>query len=186
MAGTSGTSTASEQAPRFRISPLSIEERDPRLAEFGCVDKSLTEFIASEEALRFEKFRLGRTYLLDHPDGRLIGYFTVSTDGLNLAKIKKQYGDGIPKGVNHIPSLLIGRLAIDREFAGKEPHYGRWAVKYIVGMAQEMAKTVGVRLIVLEAVPKSISFYEKCGFVAVDRVGKNTRNPTMFLDLLKL
>lgn len=52
-------------------------------------------------------------------------------------------------------------------------------------MALETKGKMGVRLIILQAKPESIQFYERCGFQLTfeTKREKRRRNRTMFLDL---
>ncbi len=80
----------------------------------------------------------------------------------------------------------FGRLAVDKRF--QNMGIGRMLLRYIAGMAIEMGGRMGVRLLVLQAKPESIPFYEKCGFRLTyeTKRERGRRNRTMFLDLFEI
>lgn len=84
--------------------------------------------------------------------------------------------------VESIPALMIGRFAVQKQWRGKG--IGRFMMRHIVGLALEMQQYQGLRLLVLNAKPGSVRFYQRMGFdFTDDRAEKNKRNKTMFLDL---
>ncbi|HUZ79205.1 MAG TPA: hypothetical protein VMV28_01070 [Thermoplasmata archaeon] len=83
---------------------------------FSCGEPDLDEFLCPEEVEEYERENLGRT-VLAHYNGELVGYYTISTDGLRLEYIqsRKYSKSHVKKGkelVETIPSLKIGRLAV--------------------------------------------------------------------------
>lgn len=84
------------------------------------------------------------------------------------------------------PDLKIGRLAVDRRHQSRGVE--RLLIKHIAGMAIEVGRGTGIRLLILQAKPQSVPFYEKCGFQLTYEVKreKGRRNRTMFLDLYRV
>jgi len=151
---------------------------------FDCGNKDLNDFLCTEEVKRYEDEGLGRTYLAYYR-GSLVAYFTVSFDSLRVEYLKtvKSFSKLAEMKLEALPAVKIGRLATDRQF--QNMGIGRLLIKYIAGMALEMGGKMGVRVLVLQAKPESIPFYEKCGFQLTREVKRERgrRNRTMFLDL---
>ncbi len=88
--------------------------------------------------------------------------------------------------IETIPALKIGRLAVDRRYQNRG--VGRLLIKYIAGMAIEIGRGTGIRLLILQAKPQSVPFYLKAGFQLTYEVKRERgrRNRTMFLDLFRI
>ncbi len=178
-------------AHRISVSPeqLHIERfvETRNVQTFDCGNKDLNDFLCTEEVSRYEKEGLGRTYLVYY-QGDLVSYFTVSLDSLRVEYLKtfKSFSKFAEMRLEALPAVKIGRLATDRRH--QNLGIGRLVVKYIAGMALETGGKMGVRLLVLQAKPDSIPFYERCGFQLTyeTKREKGRRNRTMFLDLYQV
>lgn len=155
--------------------------------EFDSGNPDLDSFLCTEEVAEYDRQNLGRTILVYY-EGDLVGFFTVCVDGLALdyvvskktAKSFVKLGDAT---VDRIPSIKIGRLAVDRKYQNKG--IGRYIVKRIVGYSLDVSDQFAVRLIIVESKRQSIDFYLKCGFqLTVETKGqRKRRNRTLFFDL---
>ena len=85
--------------------------------------------------------------------------------------------------VDSYPAVKIGRLATAKGWQGRG--IGKAVVAYIAKSAIESGSRFGVRLLIVEAKPESIPFYERCGFELTFETARERRrrNRTMFLDL---
>ncbi|HLA82585.1 MAG TPA: GNAT family N-acetyltransferase [Thermoleophilia bacterium] len=156
-----------------------------KVESFDCGNSDLNDFLCTEEVSEYEAEGLGRTYLVYY-QGDLVGYFTVTNDSLRVEYLKtvKSFSKFAEKSLEALPALKIGRLAVAREHQRKG--FGRLIIKYIAGMAVQLGASTGIRLLVLQAKPESIDFYEKkCGFELTRETKRERgrRNRTMFLDL---
>lgn len=155
-----------------------------KVQSFDCGNKDLNDFLNTEEVAKYEKEGLGRTYLVYY-DGELVAYFTVSFDSLRVEYLQtvKSFSELAEMRLEALPAVKIGRLAVDTNH--QSLGIGRMLVRYIAGMALEMGGKMGVRLLVLQAKPESIPFYEKCGFKLTyeTKRERGRLNRTMFLDL---
>jgi GNAT superfamily N-acetyltransferase len=151
---------------------------------FDCGNRSLDDFLNSEEVANYEDEGLGVTTLVYHR-GNLVGYYTTSFSELTVDYVKsyKSFSKIQELRVRDIPSVKIGRLAVQRPWQRKG--FGRLLVRHIAGEALAQRSSYGVRLMILNAEPDSIEFYEKIGFQITDEVGKERkrRQRTMFFDL---
>ncbi len=169
---------------RLRVERF-VETRN--VESFDCGDKDLNDFLCTEEVARYDRENLGRTYLAYY-EGDLAGYFTVSNDGLRVEYLKqvKSFSKLARMKLETIPALKIGRLAVDRRYQSRG--VGRLLLRYIAGMAIEIGRGTGIRLLILQAKPQSVSFYLKAGFQLTYEVKRERgrRNRTMFLDLFRI
>jgi ribosomal protein S18 acetylase RimI-like enzyme len=99
-------------------------------------------------------------YVLAAPDGRIAGFVTLSAGELPISVIPT--GRGFPS-VLPLPTTLIGRLAVDREFQGRG--LGGDLLVHAVRVAVHTAKQVASAVIEVDALDeRARGFYEHYGF----------------------
>lgn len=128
-------------------------------ADFSCGrnpwDIDLNDFLLSD-ALHQHRGRYNRTYLF-YKDDQPAAYVTISADS-----IKRQHVLGTAP-YDTIPTLLIGRLAVDRRFQG----YGIGQDIMAWVRSRAISLWVGCRFIAVHVEPentRAIGFYEQQSF----------------------
>lgn len=172
------------------LDPLVIEpfKSDTRKTlEFDCGEKSLNEFLCSEEVQNYEDQLLGRTFLA-FLNGNIVAYYTVSTGSLRKETIEgsRSVKDSDKLYVEEIPAVVIGRLAVDLRY--QRCGIGDYLLQKIIIEAMKKENFIA-RLVLVQAREKAFDFYVKAGFDFV-RETKRERNRyksrgtrTMFFDL---
>jgi len=158
---------------------------------FDCGNVELNDFLCTEEVGKYEKELLGRTWLVFYK-GVLVAYYTISNGSLRIEYLKchRGFSNAGEYHIDTIPSLIVGRLAVDKKWQYKG--IGRTIMAKIAAQAYESSETAGLRLIVVQAKNDAINFYEKLGFIPVFETSKekkrikNRHTRTMFFDLLAL
>ncbi len=151
---------------------------------FDCDDRDLNEFLSKDQVSRYEAEGLGSTYLVYlQGEGRLVAYFTVCTDTLRVEYLRtvKTFKPLSGIQLESIPSVKIGRLAVDKRYWGRD--IGTHLLHYIAGMVMETG--IAARLLTLQATPRSVGFYQRMGFELTTETRRERRrdNRTMFFDL---
>ncbi len=167
----------------YGLLPVTDIGRDEWLADFDCGTPSLNEFLV-KTARDYHERRLGMTSIVlhEHHQG-IVGYFTLSTDGLRL-KESERFGLGIDHDValDYIPSVTVGRLAVAKELQGAG--VGGKIMQFVRGEAIKAP----ARLLVVDAIDSVVAYYEKQGFqvalFAAGRKGESSRTTKMWLDLI--
>jgi len=158
-----------------------------KTSEFDCGEKSLNEFLCSEEVKNYEDQLLGRTFLAFY-NGNIVAYYTVSTGSLRKETVEgsRSVKDCDKLYVEEIPAIVIGRLAVDLRY--QRCGIGEYLVQKIIIEAMKKGNFVA-RMILVQAKEKAFDFYKKAGFDFV-RETKRERNRyksrgtrTMFFDL---
>ncbi len=166
---------------RFRVEPF---HETQRVKGFTCGNKDLDDFLNTKEVEEFDEAGLGKTYLVFY-DGELIAYYTISNDSLRAEYLKtvKSFSKAAEEKVEAFPAVKIGRLAVAKAWQSRG--VGRHLLADIAAEALFQGQRSGVRLLILEAKPDAIPFYEKCGFKLTRETKRerNRKNRTMFLDL---
>jgi GNAT superfamily N-acetyltransferase len=155
-----------------------ILDADDRTAGFCCGEKGIDEFIR-KEALDFQKERLGVTYLFKLED-EVVGFVTLSMADLKRAKMNIE--DRLAIGIENYPALLIGQLAVCKEFQAKD--VGTYLCDFCLDRALRFSERVGCRFIVVNAIESAIGFYQKYGFVLLPDQ-KDRKQKIMFLNILR-
>jgi GNAT superfamily N-acetyltransferase len=149
---------------------------------FTCGDRDLDDFLTTEEVVRYERERLGRTWLV-YVEGELVGYYTLAQGSLNVQYVRKGKKSFNPDNewiIEEIPALKLGRFAVRKDLHRKG--LGRLLMDHIKGLA--INAEFPCRLIVLNAVPDSIEFYQSCEFeLSEHHKMKNRVQRVMFYDL---
>ncbi len=119
-----------------------------------------------------------RTYVVC-PEGslRTVGYFALSMGQILAHDATGAMRRNMPK---FIPSVVLGRLAIDRAWQGKG--LARALLADAVQRSERAAAEVSARLVIVHAIsPAAEAFYLHHGFTRLP-----VETPTLALDLLKL
>ena len=126
---------------------------------FSCGNDDLDDFFAND-ATRYSHFLMGKTYCfrLNADASKLVCAFTLSNDSIRIYDLPRSRRDHMRRLTHHekplrrYPGVLIGRLGVGSEFAGR-------------GIGSE--NKTGCRFIIVDAVnePHVVAFYQKNGFV---------------------
>lgn len=100
-----------------------------------------------------------RTFVV-HAGTRVVGYYTLAAGSIMHAPAIGRIRRNMPEP---IPVILLGRLAIDKEWQGKG--VGADLLRDAVLRAASAAGTIGVRAILVHAISEAAkAFYERHGF----------------------
>lgn len=92
--------------------------------------------------------------------GRVAGYYCLSASALARDEAPQALGSHMP---DPIPIVLLGRLAVDRDFAGQG--LGASLLQHATVRALDAAESIGIRAMLVHALTDSVvPFYERFGF----------------------
>lgn len=141
---------------------------------FTCGDCDLDDFF-SNDCFGYAKQLLGKSYCykLDANPRKVVCAFTLANAGIRVDDLpnarKKKIETDIPhvKALKDYPAVLIGRLAVSREFRSK--HIGSDVLEYIKYWFVDPNNKTGCRFVIVDAYNNvdTISFYERNGFKPV-------------------
>jgi acetyltransferase, GNAT family len=83
--------------------------------------------------------------------------------------------------LSNIPSVKIGRLAIDKTFKGKG--LGRVIIDTIINHCIDLNEDQACRVITVDAYAQAVNFYHKIGFEFLTKLDEEDETRLMFLDL---
>lgn len=129
---------------------------------FCCGKDSLDAFLKTLVG-QYEKKRVGRTFVATAPgDKRVLGYYTAAAGSFGLDALAEKDRKGLPK--HPIPTIHLGRLAVDRSCQGKA--LGETLLFHFLRRALEVSEGLGVFAVDVWAMDEqALPFYLKYGFI---------------------
>ena len=154
-----GRSGEPEQQQDY-IEPLGEHNR----AAFSCGCGVLDNYLKTQATQDARKDAAVPFALIETASGRLIGYYTLSSTGINL--------DGLPEEVAKklaryptVPATLLGRLAVDENHQGQR--LGEHLLMDALHRSLRNSKEVASTAVIVDPINgKAKTFYEKYEFVA--------------------
>lgn len=142
------------------LTPRPLASGD-KLSDFRCGEESLDTWLRGR-ARSNGKSGASRTMVSVTREGRVAGYYCLASSATDRGDGPPQLAGGMPVSV---PIVLLGRLAVDREYAGRG--LGFSLLQHATMRALEAALVVGIRAILVHAINDEIvPFYERFGFTA--------------------
>lgn len=129
------------------------------LDAFQCGIATLDDWL-KKRAWRNEQEGASRTYVLC-AGNRVVGYYCLAAGSLMSVQAPGKVRRNMP---DPIPVMILGRLAVDRDWQGQR--LGRGLLRDAVLRVLGAAETVGVRAILVHALSEDAKrFYQSGGFV---------------------
>jgi GNAT superfamily N-acetyltransferase len=129
---------------------------------FSCGKAPLDEFLR-KHAGQYARRDVGQTFVAVRPGKvAVIGYYTLAASYVEFVHLPATLGKKLPK--HPVPTILLGRLAVDR--AGQRKGLGRDLVADAIRRALRIAGEVGIVGVDTHAIDdEAKAFYSRFGFV---------------------
>jgi GNAT superfamily N-acetyltransferase len=109
--------------------------------------------------------------LLDKNSGKISGYYTLSSNSISNDLIPESFKKKLPKSYVSIPTILLGRLAIDKDFQGKG--IGKLLLIDALKRCFYLSKSIGTFAVIVDPLDiDAEKFYKKYGFIKLPDSGK--------------
>ncbi len=143
-----------------------LDSKKHNRKDFDCGISALNIYL-QKFANQDQKKSLTKAYVLS--EGRkIIGYYTISAHSVEKDTLPETLNSG---HYTDLPFLLLGRLAVDREYQGHG--YGATLIYHACKTTINTAEKIGIFGIIVEAKnDASVEFYKKLGFKQL----KQTKN----------
>lgn len=129
-----------------------------QIETFDSGNSQLDEWL-KRRALRNESERASRTYVLCDRQA-VIAYYCLANGAIALNSAPGKVRRNMP---DPIPVMVIGRLAVDRNWQGSG--IGRALLRDAILRTLQAAEIAGIRAILVHAISEDAKqFYQKCGF----------------------
>ena len=102
--------------------------------------------------------------LIDKESDCIAGYYTLSSNSISNDLIPETFRNKLPKSYLSVPTILLGRLAVDKTFQGKG--VGKNLLIDALKRCFDIADSIGAFAVIVDPLDKEAErFYEKYGFI---------------------
>lgn len=110
---------------------------------------------------------LSACYILnDINDKRVLGYYTLSGNSIDRNEFPLELIQKMPPSYVNLPTILLGRLAVDKNEKGKG--YGSILLMDALKKCMDISDSLGVLAVIVDPYDeKAVSFYKKYGFILI-------------------
>jgi GNAT superfamily N-acetyltransferase len=131
---------------------------------FSC-GKDLLDNYFWKQAKQDVKRKLSACFVaVDIDSNKIKGYYTLSSNSIPNELIPDFFKKNLPNSYSDIPTILLGRLAIDKEFQGKG--FGAMLLVDALKRCSAISDSVGACAIIVDPLDNSAEeFYLKYGFI---------------------
>ena len=131
--------------------------------EFDCGNLSLNNYLQKQAGQDFKR-KLSVTYVITDKSYFIKGYYTLSNNSLPLDNIPEKLRKKLPKSYQKIPTILIGRLAVDLKHQNKG--IGKLLLIDALKRCFLLSKSLGTFAIIVDPLDDdAVNFYLKHGFI---------------------
>jgi GNAT superfamily N-acetyltransferase len=138
---------------------------------FSCGKELLDNYLRNQ-AKQDVKRKLSACFVLEEKDSKTVtGYYTLSGNSIPNDLIPESFRKRLPKSYTSIPAILLGRLAIDKNFQGKGT--GKTLLIDALKRCCDASESVGAFAVIVDPMDKEAEqFYEKYGFTKLPDSGR--------------
>lgn len=145
--------------PTFSMQPPQPIKLEHLIEDFDSGNQELDDCL-KKRALKNESRGASRTYIVT-VEQRVIAYYCLATGSVINSEAPGRIRRNMP---DSIPVIVIGRLAVDRNWQSRG--IGRGLVRDAVLRTLQAAKIAGIRAILVHAIDEQAQrFYQQCGFI---------------------
>ncbi len=133
---------------------------------FDCDNLLLNNYV-QKQAKQDVNRDLSICYVLnDIKDKIVLGYYTLSGNSIDRNDFPPDLMQKMPPSYANLPTILLGRLAIDKTEKGKG--FGEILLIDALKRCVDISETLGILAVIVEPVDgNAISFYQKYGFILI-------------------
>lgn len=138
--------------------------------KFTCDIDALNHYLHRQASQDIRK-KLAACFVIVDDDDNIIGYYTLSSAGINRDHVPPKFRKKIPHHYS-VPVILLGRLAVDKNHKNKG--YGAYLLVDALKRSYNISeKSIGAMAVIVDPINElAISFYEKYGFIKLEDSGK--------------
>ncbi len=147
----------------LRIEKLSKEHKK---SSFDCENELLNRYI-QQQAKQDVNQDLSACYVLnDVNEKKVLGFYTLSGNSIQRSEFPLELIQKMPPSYINLPTILLGRLAIDKTEKGKG--YGSILLMDALKKCVEISESLGILAVIVDPYDENaINFYKKYGFILI-------------------
>jgi predicted GNAT family N-acyltransferase len=102
---------------------------------------------------------------------RIKGYYTLSSNSIPIATVTEQYRKKLPPSYHAVPTILLGRLAVDICF--QKMKTGELLLTDALKRSYNLSKSLGSFAVIVDPLDDAVrGYYDKYGFITLIDSGK--------------
>ena len=138
---------------------------------FSCGEELLDNYL-KKQANQDVRRKLSVCFVLIEKDTNTVqGYYTLSSNSIPLELVPENYKKHFPKSYTSVPTILLGRLAVDKKYKGQG--FGELLLMDALKKSFEISKSVGSFAVVTDPIGvEAENFYLKYDFQKLPDSGK--------------
>ncbi len=139
--------------------------------DFDCGNELLNNYLKNQAGQDIKR-KLSACFVLSENDTNIIkGYYTLSNNSIPLSNFQEEIQKKLPKSYSSIPTTLLGRLAIDKNFQGKG--IGKILLIDALKRSYEISKEIDSFAVIVDPIDEEAEkFYQKYDFIKLPDSGK--------------
>ena len=143
---------------------IELLDKKHNRTEFDCGKELLNNYLRNQ-AGQDVKRKLSACFVLTEDEtNRIQGYYTLSNNSILRTKFSENIIKKLPKSYESIPTTLLGRLAIDKDFQGKG--FGKILLLDALKRSFDFSKEIGSFAVVVDPIDHEAElFYEMYDFI---------------------
>lgn len=151
---------------------------------FTCGASDLDEFLY-KDAMAYENDLMGKTYcwLLKEDNTKIVGFVTLANASIQTTHLQNNPKRHLHKNIAYnkqgrtYPAVLIGRIAVSKDYQGKDFRTGTQMMDFIKKWFMAYDNKTGCRYVLVDAVntPHTLAYYERNDFKPLFRQEKDER-----------
>ncbi|MEJ2880380.1 GNAT family N-acetyltransferase [Pedobacter sp. GR22-6] len=139
-------------------------------ANFNSETPLLDNYIIKQASQDVRK-DLSACYVLADEENKVLGYYTLSSNSVSRDDMPEDLIRKFPASYSDLPTILLGRLAVDIESKGKG--YGVHLLMDAMERCLALSEQLGILALVVDPLDQSaVQFYRKFGFILIPDTGK--------------
>jgi predicted GNAT family N-acyltransferase len=139
--------------------------KEHKKSDFDCGYVLLNNYI-QKQAKQDVTRDLSVCYVLIDANKKVVGYYTLSGNSVDRNDFPNELIQKMPPSYENLPTILLGRLAIDNQLKGKG--FGSILLIDALKKCVAIAESLGILAVVVDPIDlNATAFYNKFGFITI-------------------
>ncbi len=144
---------------------------NPKKSDFCCNEKLVDDYFHLQ-AKQDVKRKLSACFVITTFENQVIGYYTLSSNSINRELLPERIIKKLPNSYLNLPVTLLGRLAIDINFKGKNLGE-QLLIDALTRCYFTSINSIGSIAVIVDPINENaMRFYSKYGFETIPSNGK--------------
>jgi GNAT superfamily N-acetyltransferase len=147
----------------FKTVPLNAHHKRE---DFSCGKEQLDNYFKKQVSQDIKR-KLSACFVLAAAENLVKGFYTLSNDGIPLSNVPDEIRKKMPSSYTHLPTTLLGRLAVDARFRGQG--LGELLLIDALQRCYYLSEQIGSMAVIVDPLDaEAAAFYKYYGFMALE------------------